>query len=163
MIVALDTNILIWGLQEHKPGAKSDLLRRAKILLRQLDEDCANVLVPSVVVAELLVGIPPEKHGSIVHELRKRFLCPSLDLHAASIAAELWQKHRRLPPKDQIKRSTLKADVLIIATAASAGAQRFYSHDPKCRRLARAAKLDAHDLPTHHENLFIDQEMRENP
>ena len=162
--VALDTMVLVWGLQrKDPPGQKEkELLRRAQILLRQLDEDKASVVVPAVVVSELLIPIASEKHGDFVAELRRRFVCPPLDLQGAALAADIWRRHRGLPKKDQIKRTTLKADALIVATASVAGAQVFYSHDPKCRRLAELARMEGRDLPTHHENLFIDKEMRGN-
>ena len=59
-----------------------------------------------------------------------------------------------------VKRITLKVDVLVVVSARVAGAQIFYSHDRKCRRLAALAKLEARDLPTHHENMFTVLEMR---
>jgi predicted nucleic acid-binding protein len=133
---------------------------RAKILLRQLDDDKATIIVPTVVVAELLVPLRPAQHGEFIAELRRRFFCPPLELQAAALAAELWRKHRGLPKSQQAKRTTLKADVLIIATARVAGASIFYSHEPKCRRLAKLAKMEARDLPMHHENMFVDREIR---
>ncbi len=160
MIVALDTMILVWELHRKPVLAQKELQQRTRILLEQLDDDKSTVVVPSIVVAELLIPIKPEKHGDFIAELRRRFLCPPLDLQAASLAAELWQRHRGLPKTEQIKRRTLKSDVLIVATASVAGASIFYSHEAKCRRLARLAQLEAKDLPTHHENLFVDAEMR---
>ncbi|MCH7525848.1 MAG: PIN domain-containing protein [Planctomycetes bacterium] len=139
--------------------AQEDLQRRATILLQQLEEDKSEIVVPTVVVAELLAPVDPQKHGDFIAELRRRFICPPLDLQSASVAAELWQKHRKLPSKERLKRLTLKADALIVATAKVAGARVFYSHDPKCRRLARLVDLESKDLPTHHENLFIDHEL----
>ena len=158
--VALDTMTLIYALRETPLPQKDELRQRARILIRQLTDDKATVIVPTVVVAELLVPIAPEKHGGFIHELRQRFVCPPLDLQAAAFAASLWREHRKLSPKEQIKRTTLKADVLIVATAYLAGARVFYSHDAKCRRLATLAKMEGRDLPTHHENMFVDKEIR---
>jgi predicted nucleic acid-binding protein len=152
--------VMIWGLRRGPSRQVSELERRARILLRQLEEEKAAIILPTVVVSELLVPIAPDKHGEFIAELRRRFICPPFDLQAASLAADLWQRHRQLPRPEQAKRSTLKADTLIVATAKVAGAQVFYSHEAKARRLARLAGLDGRDLPTHHENLFIDHEMR---
>jgi hypothetical protein len=76
------------------------------------------------------------------------------------MAAQLWQWHRRLPPEDQIQRSILKVDVLIIAVAKVAGASVFYSHDAKSRKLAAQAGMRALDLPTHSEDMFTNAEMK---
>lgn len=142
-VVALDTMTIIWGMRRSKKDAGADLQRRASILPRQLDDEKSTVVVPSVVVAELLAGIDKEKHGDMIAELRRRFVCPSFDPHAASIAATLWQAHRKLAKSEQLSRSVLKAEVMIIATAAAAECRVIYSHDPKCRRLAQLAKLIA--------------------
>ena len=60
-----------------------------------------------------------------------------------------------------LPRATLKADVMIVATAKIAGAAAFYSHETKVRRLADMAVIVGKDLPTHSEDLFIDAESRE--
>ena len=159
-IVGVDTMVLVWGLRSTSTSASDELETRAQILLRQLEEDKAEIVVPTIVVAELLTPIKVAKHGDFIAELRRRFICPPFDLQSASLAADLWQRHRELPRKDQLARNVLKADVLIIATACVAGAKLFYTHERKCRRLAQLAKLETFDLPTHHENLFIDAEMR---
>jgi hypothetical protein len=112
-----------------------------------------------VTVAELLCAVEPQDHGNFVAALTNRFFCPTLDLRASALAAELWRYHRGLPSEQQIQRSVLKADVLIIATAKVAGATTFYSHDEKCRKLASRAGMRARDLPTHSQDLFINAEV----
>jgi len=138
-------------------AAGRELQRRANILIHQLDEQKATLLLPSVVVAEYLCGIEPEKHGAVLAELQQRFLTPPFDVRASAMAAQLWLRHRELPKAEQAERTVLKADVLIIASAKLAGAVRFYSHDATCRKIA-AQIMDASDLPTHSENLFVEAE-----
>jgi predicted nucleic acid-binding protein len=152
---------MIWGLRGGGNAEQRDMERRARVLLNQLDEDKASVIIPSVAVAELLVPIDEADHATFLSELQRRFICPPFDLRAASIAAQLWRSHRQLPKSDQVKRTTLKADVLIVATARAAGAARFYSHDKKTRRLAALVGIEGFDLPTHDENMFREQEARE--
>lgn len=151
---------LIWGLRAGRTGRLGELEQRARILLTQLDDEKASVVVPTVVVAEFLAPVLPEHHGKLILEFQRRFLCPPFDLQAASLAAALWRAHRELPKNEQLQRKTLKADVLIVATATVAGATIFFSNDAKCRKLARIAKMEARDLPRHSENLFIDREVR---
>ena len=77
-----------------------------------------------------------------------------------SLAAKLWLDHRGLPKGEQIERVVLKVDIMIVATAKAAGAKTFFSHEPKVRRLVESAGMQARDLPTHSEDLFIDAKSR---
>jgi len=163
--VALDTMVLIWGLRKGNPqkGTLSDhdaeMQRRSRILLRDLDEKKETVIVPAVTVAEIRCPLDPREHGEFIAVLTQRFFCPPFDIRAVSLAAELWQYNRGLPSSEQISRTVLKADVLIISSAKVGGASVLYSHDGKCRKLATRAGLKARDLPTHSEDLFINAEM----
>jgi predicted nucleic acid-binding protein len=156
--VALDTMVMIWGIKQVAPAHSSprvaDMQRRASILLSELEEDEATIIVPNIVVAELLLAVPSADHGKFVAELQNRFFMPTFDLRATVVAASLWQAHRKLPPGEQIERTTLKSDVMIIATAKVAGATKFYSNDDKARKLANLARLDGVDLPLRSRDLF---------
>ena len=93
--------------------------------------------------------------------ISQRFDCPSFDLRATSLAAKLWRHNRSLSNDEQINRTVLKADVLIIATAKIRGARYFFSDDDKCRKLAVVAGLESNPLPTHALNLFTESEIKE--
>lgn len=167
MSVAIDTMIVIWSLGKPHKGAKktsrqkfAEMRRRSCILLETLAEASETVIVPTPAVSELLVGIESAKHGTFIAELQQRFFLPPFDIHASALAADLWQKHRKLPKEDQSERPRLKMDVLIVATAKVAGAVKFYSHDAKCRSLAHLAGMEAHDLPSHSEDLYINEKYR---
>jgi predicted nucleic acid-binding protein len=165
--VAIDTMVIIFGLRTARKGrgraadkAITELRRRANVLISTLAENRETVIVPSIVVAELLAGIPTKDHGNFLSELQERFFIVPFDVRASQVAAQLWQKHRGLPKEAQIARSTLKADAMIVASAFIAGATVFYTHQAKVRNLAELAGMSGRDLPTHSENLFIDAESR---
>lgn len=167
MTVAADTMTLIWGIKS--PGAKpgnprqqdlAEMQCRAHILLDILERQKATIIIPSVSVAELLVGVAPAQHANFLAEIQKRFRCPSFDLPASQLAAWLWLEHRKLPAADQLQRTVLKSDVMIIATAKVAGASDFYSDEAKCRKLAKLAGMEPRELPTHHPDVFMDLEFR---
>jgi hypothetical protein len=166
--VALDTMVLIWGgLRKVNPRSGShgahdaDMERRSRILLRDLDEKKETVIVPVVTIAELLAPMDPNDHGAFIAAIQERFFCPPFDIRAASLAAKLWRYNRGLPSAEQISRTVLKADVLIIASVKVGGASVFYSHDANCRKLASHAGLVAKDLPTHSEDLFTNAEINQ--
>jgi hypothetical protein len=125
-----------------------------------LEEQKEKIVVPTVMVSELLLGVDPKRHGDYVAALQQRFFCPPYDLRAAALAAELWLHHRGLPKDQQMQRSVLKADVMIVATAKVAGAAVFYSHDGKCRSLANRAGMSGQDLPVNHPDMFRDREIK---
>ena len=169
MISALDTMILIYASQD--PDSENAALikpedlklrKRAKILLIDLDAKKSDVMIATVAISEYLCKIPSHKHGDIIVEFEKRFKhLPVFDLRASAKAAELFQLHRELLPEDQLERRLLKLDVMVVASAAVAGAQVFYSHDAKCRKLAKLAGMEPRDLPTHSEDLFVDKKIRD--
>ncbi len=166
MSVTLDTMVLIWGGLRRPittiPSSEhtAEMEFRARVLIRDLEVKGEAIIIPAVSVAELLAPLDDHEHGNFMAVLTQRFFCPPFDLPAASLASQLWKYHRDLPPKDQLQRTVLKADVLIVATARVAGASIFYSHDSRCRKLAERAGMKALDLPTHSEDLFTNAEMK---
>jgi hypothetical protein len=141
--------------------ADADKERRCRILLHELDEMKVKIVIPAVSVAELLCPIDPQQHSAFLAEITRRFECPPFDIRATSLAADLWRRNRSLSKAEQVARSVLKADVQIIATARIRGVGHFFSDDAKCRKLAAAAGMASHPLPTHPLSLFTELEMRE--
>ncbi len=158
-----------WGLRPDQKKKKTqnvpEMQRRARLLMKLLDEQKAQIVIPSVIIAELLAGIDPAKHARVMGEFHDRFFCPPFDVNACPLAARLWQFERGLPgiqiglpPVERSERRILKSDILIVATAKMAGATMFYSHDEKCRRLATEAGMQARELPTTTGNWISDWE-----
>lgn len=120
---------------------------RSLLLLDQLANSGATIILPTVAISEILVPVSPSKAHKMIDALQEQFVCPTFDIHAASIAANLWAKHKKLPRDHQYKeRHVLKADAMIIASAVAAGATEFYSNDDQCRKLA-ANLIHARPLP----------------
>lgn len=146
--VLLDTQILIWGVLRQARPDQHELQRRALWLLNDLDERDAQIMLPTVVLAELMIPMNAEQRARFCETAHQAFTVVPLDTRAADIAAGLWREHRKLPAEDRTRRQVLKSDVLILASAYAAGARTLYSHDRKCRRLAELLPgMKAHDLP----------------
>lgn len=116
----------------------------------------------------MLAGVDPKKHARVIAYFQDRFFCPPFDLKACVLAARLWHFERGLPghsaglpEEERSARRVLKSDILIVASAKEAGVSDFYSHEPKCRRLAAEAKMVAHDLPITSGNFVTDLEVKE--
>lgn len=171
-IAACDSQTLMWAFPWAMTPAKkakkspaqdvADMRKRAGWLLKQFEEKEIDLYIPSVVVAELLAGVDPSKHGQLSAMFSERFFCPPFDSKAAALAAKLWQYERGLSgvgglsESERSQRRVLKADMLIVASAKVAGATDFYSHDEKCRRLAKEAGMNPFDLPKNSGRLFDD-------
>lgn len=159
-MIGIDSMILVYaGIVPRKSTSKAaqppqDLINRARLLLYMHRDD--TIVLATVAISEILVPVPTSQKGALVASLSGRFLCPSFDLPAAAIAAELWSEHKRLPKDLQYTdRHILRSDAMIVASVKSAGATDFYSHDRKCRALAGLI-IAAHDLPTRDPNdMFI--------
>jgi len=164
MMVGIDSMILIYaGLAPRKTGGVckelDDLRVRSQLVMHMQRNE--TIVLPTIAISEVLVPVPPAQRSALIAELSERFLCPSFDLRAADIAADLWAKHKSLPKDSQYKnRHVLRADAMIVAAAKSAGATIFYSHDKVCRTLA-ALIMDGRDLPKDDPNdMFLKDDLR---
>lgn len=64
--VCLDNHILIWGVRGYATPGQEDRVERARDLFVELDESDAQVIVPAVVVAEFLAGVPRARHQDLL-------------------------------------------------------------------------------------------------
>jgi len=141
-IVCLDTHILVWGIKKDATNGQEHMVPLAQSFIKALGEDKnIRVMVPSVVVGELLMRVPPEKHEEINRLFYSRFMVPSYDIAAASCFARIWQAKKSVLA--QIKedfpdstREELKADCQIVAIAVTHGARCIYSYDDKLTKFA---------------------------
>jgi predicted nucleic acid-binding protein len=153
-IVALATMALAWGIR--KKGSKENI-KRARYLFNELEQDDAQIVVPSVVVAEYIAAIAdqPERDQTVA-EMSVRFILAPFDQRDALLAAQLWRdgkSKRELGSKGS--RVCLRADVMIVATAVGHGAREFYTNDTDCLKMAKKV-IDARPLPEMGANLFDD-------
>ena len=150
-IVAIDSQTLVWAVR--KQGTAEELVR-AKWLFEELEVANAQVLIPTVVIAEYLVPTDKKHHPSIIEAVNRRFLIKPFDIECASLAAELFKVGKPMRVQGQpLGREVLRADTLIIATAKVHKAKIFYTDDASCRKLANTI-MDARPLPSQSPNLF---------
>ena len=150
-LVAVDTNTLVYWLDSGEDAA---LIQRTKWLFELLGEEKAQVVLPSVVVAEFLVKVPEEQRDETLAELSQAFIIHPFDAVATTTAALLWNVGRpQRMSKKPGTREALKADTLLVATAHAAGAKIIYTHDKQLRKLAGQV-MKAEDLPEVGGNLF---------
>ena len=69
-LVCFDNHVLVWGIKEQATPGQEDMIPRTKAFISKLQNDKVHVLIPSVVVAEFLMPIPPDMHAT--ERLKKR-------------------------------------------------------------------------------------------
>lgn len=153
--VCLDNHILIWGVRGIATFGQEQQVEQARQLFEDLDQSNAQVMIPSVVVAEFLAGIPKLQHGNLLNALNRRFQIPPFDTRTAALAAELWLEAAERNPhlKDQVKeafprteKAKIKADMMILATALARDADILYTHDGPLAKVA-LGRIDVRQLP----------------
>jgi hypothetical protein len=165
-MIGIDAMVLIYAgvvPSKNDPTDKTiaELQFRSKLLLHMMGRQRIPIVPPTVAVSELLVPVPADQHGKLIAQLQSTFLCPTFDIRAASIAADLFARHRQLPRDSQYSnRQLLRADVMIIASVKSFGALEFYSHDTRARKLADLV-MKGMPLPTRDpDDIFLEHDMR---
>lgn len=152
-LVCFDTHILIWGVKQEAIPEQQEMILRAKHLIEKCEEQKKKILVPSIVVAELLIKVEPSKHERFIKLMEKRFIVPPFDVQAASYFAQIWQNNKQLRNSlmndGVVTRKELKADSMIVATAVARKAWCIYSMDPHIKKFANGyvEVLDVPELP----------------
>ena len=158
LIVSLDSMTLVWGIRKK---GQPDKVKHARYLFELLEKEEAQIIIPSVVIAEFVIPFKTRKEREdVIARMRDRFLIASFDARDAILAAELWVagKSGRQMKKDDA-RVCLRADSLIIATAYNHGARVFYTDDGDCFNMASKV-MEAKRLPTIPPDLFAYKEKQ---
>ena len=153
--ICLDNHILIWGVRGVSSPGQEEMIPRCQAFLEELDAIDAEILVPSVVVAEFLAGAPKEQHTELLDVLHRRFELPPFDVRMAAVAAQLWREGAEQNPhlREQVRqlfpgteKSKIKADMMILSTALVRRADVLYTHDGPLRTVAQN-RLEVRELP----------------
>ena len=155
MLVCLDNHILIWGIRQVATLGQEEMIRRTKLFLDFLEKKKAQIIIPSVVAGEFLLGVPLEKHQKVMGVLEKNFQIAPYDTAAALIAAELWIEKNKGSSgiSEELKeglsdpsRIKLKDDCKIVATAIKCKADCLYSEDEGVKKFAQD-RIEVKEVP----------------
>ena len=122
-LFCVDTHTVVWGVRKVATPGQEDMIPRAEAFLNQCDKDGHRVIVPTIVLGELLAGVPVETHPEFIRSIQRRFLLAPFDAAAALVYGRLWQVHKErvIPEARQelpgITRAEVKADHMIAAVA----------------------------------------------
>lgn len=143
-LVAIDTNIAVWGVRKTATPGQEYRLADAKIFIDRLTKERAVVALPMTVVGEYLAALPVHTHAASMAVLQKRFRLYPYDARCAMQAAQIWrQKKLESGEIEAVKIShpgvtsnKIKTDLQIIATCVANGVDTLYSEDGPLKKLA---------------------------
>lgn len=150
--VCLDTHILIWGIKEECKKGQEDMISKAKAFLKWLDDEKIKPLIPTVVLGELLMPIPSEKHNEYISIFQNNFLIVSYDVAAASCFAKIWHSKidnktiEKIKTDHKLSRSEIKADLQIVAIAVTQKVSCIYSYDSNVKKFAEGY-IEVKEMP----------------
>jgi predicted nucleic acid-binding protein len=156
-LICADNHLLIWGVRNVATTGQEVMIAKAVRYISFVDEQKDDILVPSVVLAEFLAGVPEERSAAVLAVMEKRFKIAPFDTPAAVIAARIWRKVKSENAsllddlrQDGVSRIKIKADIQIIATAVARKADRIISHDAGLQKLAEGwiEAVPIPDIPT---------------
>jgi len=139
----VDTQVFFWANMKKSPPNDPFAVKRAINLFGYLEENDIRVLLPSVVVAEVLVTIPYADHLSVMSKLQEDWMIANFDLRVASAFARLKRKFLDESGKRELKRITegstkavITADMMVLSTALANGADYLVTDDLHLLKLA---------------------------
>jgi predicted nucleic acid-binding protein len=149
-LVCFDNHVLIWGIKEQSTEGQEDKIALAKSFIENLKNDDL-VIIPSIVLAEFLIPIPPQLHAMVINLFTKKFLIAPFDALAASKFSLIWQTNK--PPEvakqlieDDATKAELRADSMIVATAVAQKAECIYSYDKGIKSFAKGF-IEVKEIP----------------
>jgi predicted nucleic acid-binding protein len=153
VIVFLDTMVLVWWVRKEASTGQSSMVTRARWLMDSLDAGGEEVMVSAVSVGEFLRGSQPQARSAQNIIIEETFIVRPFDNLAANIAADKFANAVDADGYED-RKTVLKADLMILATAVASRADVIYSHDTNLRKLAEKCGVRAKDLPEVAPSLF---------
>ncbi len=155
-VVCLDTHILIWAIKEEATPGQEEMIEKAKLFIKKLDEQKIRIAIPAIVYTEILLPVPEEKYEDISNELSKNFIIAPYDAIAGQAYTRIWKAKQNDKTIDELSKTTkkneLKVDCQIVATAVSKKYLCIYSHDKDLQKFAKGF-IEVKEIPDMQEQL----------
>ena len=147
-MIAVDTNILVWGVRKAEDETRPDIVERCVHLIDDYKQRKIVIMIPSPVLGEFLIGYTIEQQREVLSLLTKAFFIAPFDFQAAAVAAELYSKAQfdQIREQEPIPRQCLKVDYMVAATAIRHGATTLFVNDGHFKTIA-AGRIIVSDIP----------------
>lgn len=151
MICCIDSNTFIWGIKGQADPDQLEMIDRAQYLFEMLDAAKHQVMIPTIVLAEVLAPEPLEKYPVLMDKISKGFMICDFDLKSAARYGQIFMNRieelKRVAKENEIDNQKMKVDHLIIACALANNAGCIYSTDRGIRTFG-TQHIEVRPLPT---------------
>jgi len=150
--VALDTNIVIWGIRKEASIGDEICALKAQHLIETLEKNKCLIFIPSIVAAEAGVKVPVEKRMLFFSMLAERFMILPFDGKASAIYPGLREAGLQAQQIEGLQlvpdygRKAYNADCMVLATVMARNVGVLYTLDKRLTRLA-AGRVEVKGLP----------------
>lgn len=140
MIFCIDSNVAVWGIKKQATQGQESMIDRTQYFMKWVDDNHHQLMIPTVVLAEILLKEPPEKYSSFLDIISKSMIVADFDRRAATQFAQLvgskFAELKKFAQENEIPREKMKIDHFIIATALVHGAKCIYTTDSGLMKFA---------------------------
>lgn len=155
MNICLDSNILIWGVRKESSPGQEDNIEYAKYFLEDLKKRGVTIIIPTPVLAEILIPVPKNLRNGIISDLSSFTRIEGFDLSASLKFAELFANLKKQDIESYKKETTktrnaLKIDLMVISIAIIKKCKIIYTGNIKeYKKLAIGEEIEILDMPKH--------------
>lgn len=166
--VAVDTHILIWGVEGSASSGQENKIRQAEALIDRLDKEDFEVYVPALVAGEFLYGFDESARPKARSILNGHFSVADYNSLSAERAAEVFSKlqedgsHDALQGKENIARQELMTDYHIVGTLLSHDIDLLYCEDDPLTEVADGY-LEVREMPSFQQDLDFAETAQQFP
>lgn len=150
MLLAIDSQIIIWGIKKQSTDGQEDMIERAENFFSWVDNNNHEILIPTIVIAEILTPETIETRSTYIELFNKSFIVANFDMRCTLKYAQLLHGRKEeikgIMKENEIARQKMKADHLIIACALAHSAKCIYSYDPGLAAFAKGF-IEVKELP----------------
>jgi len=150
MIYCVDSQILIWGIKKQFTEGQENKIERAESFFRKVDEEGHQILIPTVVLAEILAPEPKGKYSMYMDVINESFMIGEFNTMCAIRYAEIlhnrFEDLKQFAHNNGIRREKMKADFMVLATALAYNAHTLYTNDKGLLSIA-SGYIQACEIP----------------
>lgn len=133
MKFAIDAHPFIWGIKKKATEGQTDNIRKAEEFFKWADANKHIIMIPTVVLAEILVGETDENRDRYLKIINKNFVIAPFDARVANVYSKILTTKKDQILKNNnivgITKQQMKIDHIIIATAKANGVEALITQD----------------------------------
>jgi predicted nucleic acid-binding protein len=140
MILCIDSMIIVWGIKKSATAGQESMIQQAEYFFEWADKHDHEIIIPTVVLAEIMAPETPEKREQYLHIIEDAFLIKNFDIRASLKYAQMlhgrFEEVKNAASEQGVTRQRMKIDHIIIATAMVNNAHAIVSYDAPLKKFA---------------------------